>query len=169
MARKRVRERMGMSVYPPAEVAPALGAFKSTEFERGIRLAARMLGEAAEQIAGEFTPAEWEFMARIMTDRRIEPEADEPGAAVAQFVDQAHRLTGAAPEQPAKGGAARSVGDLVGRLRRLTFPQAWAVIIALDFRARNAEEIEEGCRWWEPRGRWPIIERGLEARREKGN
>src|SRR5262245_15204628 len=89
MGRKKVKEKLGMSVYPPAEVAAALGAFKTVELTQAIRIAAQILGQAATEVAALFSPAEWAVLAEVLADRLVEPELPHPGTLLADLVAQA--------------------------------------------------------------------------------
>ena len=154
MGRKRAaKEKLGMSVYPPAEVAAALGAFKTVELTLAIRVAAQLLGQAAAEASALFSPAEWAVLADTLEDRAVEPEVPNPGPLLAELVQQAAARFGVAGGLDGKKGAA----PLVERLRALTYPQAWAVLIAVRFRREQAERIEDGAQWWDLPVRWRLL------------
>jgi hypothetical protein len=151
MARKAKKEKQGMSVYPPYEVAPAVGAFKTTELTLSIRRDAHVMGLAAGEVGCAFGPAEWAYLAAVLPDRVIEPEAPDPGAMLAEVVAQAERRFGP-PDLP--GGPA---GTLAERLRALAYHQAWAVLVAVRFFRDNEGGLADGARWWEMPARWAAL------------
>jgi hypothetical protein len=155
VARKKAVEKQGMTCYPPAEVAAAVGRFATTELTQAIRIAAHLLGQAGGEVAVTFSPDEWGVLAEVLEDAVLMPEVSTPGAVLADLTEQAaSRLgLGRSPDgKPPKEGA------IADRLRRLTYPQAWAVLIAVKFRKEHADRIPEGARWWELPVRWQVLQ-----------
>lgn len=152
MARKRSKDKLGMTCYPPAEVAATLGAFKTTELTQAIRIAAQILGRAAGEVSGMFDAAEWTRLAALLESRSVEPEFPNPGPLLGDLAQQASERYGLGGE--AKPAKVESVAD---RLRRLSYAQAWAVLIALGFRRDNADRLDDGARWWDVATRWRLL------------
>lgn len=137
-----------MSVYPPYEVACAVGEYRVTAFNQVIRIGAQLLGDAAVAVAPRFTEAEWGVIATAFSDE-IPPEDTQPGATLARQVDRAHHRYRAG--LPLGKNADKAVVDLVARLERLSYLEAWAVVIACQFRAdpEYADNVRDGGQWWD--------------------
>lgn len=148
MGKRQKRQPGGrrvMSVNPPAEVAGPLGGYRTRPLSQGCRIAAYLVSDAAVEVAAMFTPEEWEALAVALKDKSIEPEVPEPGDFLARVVDRHASHYGLA--LPDRGG--KSAQALVGRLRKLLYTQAWAVLIAVQFRHEHAGPWAEGDHWWE--------------------
>jgi hypothetical protein len=160
MARKRsANEKAGMTVYPPLECAAVLGAFKTRELTVAVNCATHVLGVAAVEVAGTFSPGEWGLIASVLEDKVVDHDLAEPGPALGQMVETACARFGlaAADALPA---------PLADRLRALTYAQAWAVLISLRFRKVNARHLEPGMRWWDVGARWQAMCQSM--RQEQG-
>jgi hypothetical protein len=149
MPRKSRKETdtAALSVRPPRSVAPDLGDVKSVELALAVRCWAKVLRVAGRDVASLFSAAEWDLIARALRGRGVEPEVSAPAALLADYVSDA---------QPDAGGAAhegpphrKGVPPLAERLAGLSYPQAWAVVVAVRFRWAHAAELAPGEEWWQ--------------------
>lgn len=166
VARKKSEDPLpGTTVRAPFAVAAALGDYQPTELARGLRIATVVLEHAAIEVYGAFQPAEWEHLADLFEEAFLPaPEVTQPGPVMASIIDQVSARTG---QQAGPTDAKSSKGaSLQDRVRGLSYPQAWAVLIAIDFRRRFADRLDEGARWWELPVRWALLDQERQ-RREK--
>jgi hypothetical protein len=151
------------SVYPPGDVAPALGGLYSTELGLAIRIAAHILAGAAAAVVEKFNEAEWRLIVRVLHDRHVDPENPSPGPIIARLVERAYSLygDGVGPGR----GSAKQMESLVSNIDELDYLEAWAVLIAGRFYWRHVDQLEEmkDCKWWTLAGRRDFYVRVGEA------
>lgn len=136
----KAAEKEGTTVYAPRHVAAALGGRKPSELKLACRIAAHLLQLAATEVAGRFSPAEWERLHVMLASREMEPEQRTAAQNLGDYVeDTAHLLREADAEDTIAVAA---------RLRELSYVQAWAVRISIQFRKDYAHLIEPGAAWW---------------------
>src|SRR5262245_50614435 len=145
--RQSVTRKLMMSVYPPPEVACAVGEYNVTAFNQAIRIVAQVLGDAAVTAATRFTSTEWAVIADSFGEREVEPEETKPGSVLARAVERAHHRykTGA----PLGKNPDKAVADLAAKLDALSYLEAWAVIMAGQFHADPNHAVKEGDQWWD--------------------
>lgn len=143
---KRGAKKGMMSVNPPYEVASALGDYRTVPLTQAIRIAAQLIGDAALIVAEKFTPDEWAIVAHAYEDRVIEPEDTQPGPALARHVDRHHsryRLG-----EPLAKRDKHAVEKLITRISELDYLEAWAAIIACQFRWQFVTTLKPEDPWW---------------------
>ena len=146
-AEKKQRKDKGqMSVNPPWDVGPVLGGYRTVTLTQAVRIAAHLLAEATSEVARMFTPAEWDLIAEALKVRVFEPEAPNPAAFLASLIGRAQLLY--EPREPASKDKAGA--PLLDRVSQLSYLQAWAVVMAAQFRWEVAESLKDGEHWWEP-------------------
>jgi hypothetical protein len=148
MPRKSRKETdtAALSVRPPRSVAPAIGDIKSVELALSVRRDATMLTVGAVEVAGMLSAAEWEVVARALRGRTVEPEVTSPGAQLADHVRIAHAAYGVGRRDAEPKKEAPSLAD---RLAALSYPQAWALIVAVRFRWAHEAQLAPGEEWWQ--------------------
>lgn len=126
------RRRTGLlqSVNPPDHVAPALGDTRTQPFNQGLRIAAVVLADAAMEVRGVFSPTEWKFLAEVFSPREIDPEQADPGPVLAAYVERSYHLYG---DSLAASAPEVELTSVVAKVRKLTYLQTWAAIIACQF------------------------------------
>ena len=163
MPPERKAQKSMMSVNPPYEVSAALGDYRTVTLTQAVRCAAQLFGDAALEVASKFTPEEWELLAEAYQDRTIEPELHNPEHILADMVERAHaRYNIGATLKTKPADTEKAVASVVERIRELDYCQAWAVVIACQFRWRCPVE---GKQWWKLEYRRQYLN---EARKRSG-
>lgn len=146
---KKKSKKGTMTVNPPLEVGSVLGGFKTTTLTQAVRIAAQILGDAAEQVGGMFSDEEWWVLAESHQERSIEPETPTPGYVMARLVERAQSRYEVASKfgEDVKAQQA-ALKSLVKRLENLTYLQAWATLIACEFYHAYRDAIPDGAKWW---------------------
>lgn len=142
--RRFLTRKRNITIFPDrldcAVVGPA-----GPQLARAIACWARLVRDGAESLT--FTPAEWEGLAKALAqpyklDRRFLPDG-EPAELISTILADAGN---------------KEMADKVARLGRI---QAWAVVVACEFR-NNHPILPRGAAWWTPEYRYDY-----HARREK--
>ena len=142
----RRRDRQMMSVYPPAHVGITVGGGTSGPLNQALCCYAHILGDAALAVAERFATKEWNLLSLVLRGRTYDPDAPMPGVVLAEHVERTHRL-GMLTEHLGKGADAKAA-DLAGRLRALSYLEAWAVIVAVEWRETQGERPADSDAWW---------------------
>ena len=166
------RERGVMSVSPPFEVAGAIGGYRTTQLNQAVRLAAQLLGDAAVEVAGKFSPQEWALLGSVYVDRIVDPELPDPGRLLARLLERSQQRYRVAEETLGLTAAKadEAVAALVGRLEGLSYVGAWAVVVACQVRQALAKtgDLTAESRWWDLAWRQKHIRAAQEAPRHGG-
>jgi hypothetical protein len=146
------------SVYPAPRAIEILGA-SAPELNQALECWAALLARAIADNSKVFRgPSdsismlnEWGVLAEVLKGMRFDPEFAHPKELLATAVEDAHRLENIGSRwcQAFSGSRDEAVGKLVEKLRKLDYPHAWAIIVAVQWFWEHHEAIDmKKDPWW---------------------
>lgn len=134
-----------MSVYPPKDLGPILGGYRSVPLGRAISRDAERIMVAAIKLQTLFGPEEWELMYQVLGSREWPADLLNPSDLLAHVLDRAHLL--AQPNANTQRGA-KSIQEIAKKARACNYDEASAIIIALTYRFENPKLVYADQAWW---------------------
>lgn len=160
-------KRVVVSTYPTYEAGFSIGGLRSVPVTMAIRCAAKHLGDACLEVAGMFTPKEWEAIATAFQEKTIEPEDDSPQLALAQLLTKAHDRyrIGEAITEKIDVNPDAAIASIARRIHNLDYWQAWSVIYSCMFRWHHQEVASHP--WWRLDYRRKFFEKAYQEKQSK--
>jgi hypothetical protein len=153
------------SIYPSPKAVDILGN-SSPQLNQAIECWASLIARATadnakrfqksylESLTGDYFPLhEWCVLADALRERRFDPEFANPAELLATAVEDADRFENIGSKWFSWDGPGGDVDVYVQKLakkvRELKYPEAWAVIIAVQWYWENSGNIDlRGDPWW---------------------
>jgi len=153
--------RKTLTVYPNPRALIILGT-GTRELNQALECWADAVARGTAENAGRYSRAEWSLLADCCNGTHFEPTVASPGRLLASQVldaEQLDRLGAKWLERPS------DVASLAEKLERLTYPQAWAIIVAVQFFWELHERIDlHTDEWWRTAFRASIAALGQPAK-----